>query len=440
MMIKNSGTRLAAKTRWINCVFQRYDTKILLDNKILNTYPIVEEALENFFDELDKKDFFKTLTGETAISTNVENVGARDQLSLDIRTSPQLRYQVDQLITFAESKFTLEKFVGFLIYLGQLTITAGENPLAIEIHEKIINLCGDKAGMADIIANALLAIGEIYSRQAQWELSISYLEKSIKIFSNENDTKGNIHCQNILGTIHGDQGNLNKAKEHFENALIALQEIKDTTLIGKVEINLGIINNMQGNYHEALSYLKRALLNFEKVDNLKRIAEIKQNLGMVYIKKQDYNSALNEFNESINISIRSSYLQNLGITYINKAFVYVQLKDFDLAGAFAEKAMEIADKINDKLSIAEVYKIKGIINRNKNNLEVSENSLLTSYRLNKDLKNQLNLAEVACELGILFKQKGEIEKSNQYLNEALGYFRKINSEADISYLEKLISN
>jgi tetratricopeptide (TPR) repeat protein len=410
-----------------------------LDSKILNTHTIVEEALKNFFDTSDKKDFFKTLTGESVISSNVDNDETGEQIGLDIRTSPQLRYQIDQLITFAESKFNPEKFIGFLIFLGQLTITAGENPLAIEIHEKIISLCGNKAGMADITANALLAIGEIYSRQAQWELSISYLDRSIKIFRDENDTKGNIHCQNILGTIHGDQGNLNKAKEHFENALNALQEIVDTALIGKIEINLGIINNMQGNYNEALSYLKRALLNFEKVDNLKRIAEIKQNLGMVYIKKKEYTSALNEFNESIGISVRSSYLQNLGITYINKASVYIQLKDFDLADAFAEKAMEIADKINDKLSIAEVYKIKGIINRNKNNLLVSENSLLTSYRLNKDLKNQLNLAEVSCELGILFKQKGEVDKSNQYLNEALRYFKKINSKADIQELEKLLN-
>ena len=177
-------------------------SKNFLESKLLNTHPIVEETLKNFFDQSDKKDFFKTLTRETVSSSTIEDTGTREQLGLDIRTSPQLRYQVDQLITFAESKFTLEKFVGFLIYLGQLTITAGENPLAIEIHEKIINLCSDKAGMADITANALLAIGEIYSRQAQWELSISYLDRSIKIFREENDTKGNIHCQNILGTIH----------------------------------------------------------------------------------------------------------------------------------------------------------------------------------------------------------------------------------------------
>ena len=411
-----------------------------MEKKNLETHPIIEEALKNFFNDAQKKEFLNSLKKKEHPKKTVKNALEEEQIGLQIRTGPQIRYQADQLITAAEWKFGKEKFLEFLIYLGQLCITSGENIIATEIQEKIISLCNDKPELADITANALLAIGEIYSRQAQWELSISYLDKSIKKFRDENDTKGNIHCQNILGTIHGDQGNLNKAKEHFENALIALQEIKDTVLIGKVEINLGIINNMRGDYNEALSYLKRALLNFEKVGDLRRIAEIKQNLGMVYTKKKEYTTSLNEFNESIDISIRSNYLQNLGISYINKAIVYVQLRDFDLAEAFAEKAMEIADKINDKLSIAEVYKIKGIINRNKNNLIVSESSLLTSYRLNKDLKNQLNLAEVACELGILYKQKGDANKGNQYLNEALGYFKMIDSTADISYLEKLIGN
>ena len=410
-----------------------------MNNTISNTHPIVEEALKNFFDKSSKKDFLNKISGEIKPLKPSKDSNQKENIGFEISTSAETRYQLDQLITFAENRLSEEKYIEFLIFLGQHTIIAGENSIAIEIHEKLIRLCDDKSEMANIMANALLSIGEVYSRQAQWELSINYLDKSIKIFRDESDTRGNIHCQNILGTIYGDQGNLNKAKENFEDALAALQELKDITLIGKIEINLGIINNMQGNYNEALSYFKRALLNFEKVGDLKRIAEIKQNLGMVYVKKKEYTAAINEFNESIELSIRSNYMQNLGITYVNKALVYLQLADFDLAAAFADKAMEIVNKINDKLSIAEVYKIKGIISRHKDNIDKAENSLLTSYRLNKDLNNQLNLAEVACELGILFKKKGETEKSNQFLNEALGYFRKINSKADIQELEKLIN-
>lgn len=411
-----------------------------MSNSTQNIHPIIEETLKNFLDKAEKKEFLRILSGETKTESVIKDAKVRDQINFEINSGSQTRYQVDLLITFAESKYDTEKLIEFFIYLGQLSITSGENQIAVEIYEKIINLCDGKRGTADIIANAFLAIGEVYSRQAQWELSVTYLDKAITIFKEENDIKGNIHCQNIFGTIQGDQGNLEKAKEHFENALAALERIKDIALVGKIEINLAIINNMQSNYNEAISYLKRALLNFENLEDLKRISEVKHNLGMVYTKKKEYSAAISEFDYSIDASMRSNYLQNLGITYISKAYVYTHLKDLDLAEAFSNKAMEIAHKVNDKLSIAEVYKVKGIISRNRRQYEVSENSLLTSYRLNKELSNQLNLAETAQELGILFKQKRESDKSNQYFNEALSYFRKINAVADIQELEKLIKN
>lgn len=411
-----------------------------MTNSAPNIHPIIEETLKNFLDKAEKKEFLKILTEESKTHSVIKDAKLEDQINFEISSGLQFRYQTDLLITFAESRFNAEQLIQFLIYLGQLTITSGENQIAIEIFERIINLCEGKRGTADIIANAFRSIGEIYSRQAQWEISVTYIDKAIQIFQEENDIKGNIHCQNLFGTIQGDQGNLEKAKEHFEIALTALEGIKDIALVGKIEINLAIINSMQSNYNEAISYLKRALLNFEKLGDLKRISEVKHNLGMVYTKKKEYSAAISEFDYSIEASIRSNYLQNIGITYISKAYVYTHTKDFELAEAFSNKAMEIAHKVNDKLSIAEVYKVKGIISRNKKQYEVSENSLLTSYRINKELGNQLNLAETAQELGILFKLKRDLDKSNQYLTEALSYFRKINAVADIQEVEKLIKN
>ncbi len=54
---------------------------------------------------------------------------------------------------------------------------------------------------------------------------------------------------------------------------------------------------------------------------------------------------------------------------------------FPLANAFADKSMEVAHKINDKLTIAEVYKIKGIIQRTVKNFILAENYFETSLRL-----------------------------------------------------------
>ena len=99
-------------------------------------------------------------------------------------------------------------------------------------------------------------------------------------------------------------------------------------------------------------------------------------------------TALSEFDLSLMAAKEINYLQSFGINYVSKAYVYTQLSDFDFAEAFADKSMEVAYKLDDKLTIAEVYKIKGIIQRNKNNLAAAENYMLTSLRLNNETGNK----------------------------------------------------
>ncbi len=91
-------------------------------------------------------------------------------------------------------------------------------------------------------------MGELYSRQAQWSLSFYNIKKSKALFEKQNDFSGIAKCENLLGTIYGDLGDLKKAKTHFEKGLSLIEGKKDIALTGKIEINLGIVNNIQSNY------------------------------------------------------------------------------------------------------------------------------------------------------------------------------------------------
>ncbi len=115
-----------------------------MNNTISNTHPIVEEALKNFFDKSAKKDFLNKISGEIKPQKPAKDSSQKDHIGFEISTSAETRYQLDQLITFAEIKLSEEKYIEFLIYLGQHTIIAGENSIAIEIYEKLIRLCSDK--------------------------------------------------------------------------------------------------------------------------------------------------------------------------------------------------------------------------------------------------------------------------------------------------------
>jgi hypothetical protein len=86
--------------------------------------------------------------------------------------------------------------------------------------------------------------------------------------------------------------------------------------------------------------------------------------------------------------------------------------------------MEISSKINDRLSIAEVYKIKGKIELELNNLEYAENLLLTSLRLNGELENKFNLSETCNCLSKLYKLKNNTKESAKYQKLALLYLKE----------------
>lgn len=393
----------------------------------------IREVAENYFKKSDIQEFnsfceqlaYKTSPKDEASETN-------NKQSLIFKT------QVDLLITFASNRLEQEKLVTLLLHLSKTAITIGEFSTAIETAEKLAEITDGQKDYENILANALLTIGETKSRQAEWETSFTHLRRAKELFLKKRDFIGAAKCENIIGTIYGDMGDLKQAIESFEEALNLAQDKEDFIMQGKVEVNLGIVNTILGKFDEALSFFRRSLLNFEKAGDNMRIAEIHQNLSMVYLKKEDYDLASKEVDEAIAASRKINYLQELGISYITKALIYTKIFDFTLANAFADKAMEVAYKLSDKLTIAEVYRIKGMIQRNLKNYTLAENFLLTSLRLNKEAGNQLNVAETSNELGLLYRDMGRIKDSELRFKEALEYFKQIEAEPEIAEIEAIM--
>ncbi len=408
----------------------------------LNKYLSLEEILAGFFSEKDiselKKNILKKRQSKTD-STGI-NQKERKQIEVDLSDSYLKEFQFQIITTLAEQKLEKIRFVEFLLNLGDYAISLGEYEFAVETHKKIIAESRSDPNLANLGANACYSIGEIYSREARWTECFDYIKKAFVMFKNQNDLKGCARCENLLGTVYGERGDLPEAANHFEESLRYLDEKKDAVLIGKIEINLGIINNIYSNYDQALFYYNRALINFQRLNDHPKLAQIRHNLGITYLKKKEYASALKELDKSIAVSLNDSIFSILGISYITKAFIYSQMQDVELSKAFADKAMEICYKTKDKLSVAEIYKVEGIIKRIQKNYSLAENYLLTSLRINKEYKNDLNYAETSLELGILYKEWTKFEEAEESFKQALKYFKKIRAVHEIENIEAYIAD
>lgn len=395
-------------------------------------FDFLERILSIFFKEDEYRELINMhlaqMSGAKVSSLNDINGGK--QKIVDVNRSC-----IDLSITFAKNNLPQKKFIEFLLYLGENTISVGELDAAQDVYLMLKQLSENDAKLENIAAYSMLALGDIYSRQALWQISENYIFKANKLFSKQKDLKGSARCENLLGTMYGDKGNISRAKIHFEKSLSFLNPKKDVGLIGMLEMNLGILCNIQNNYDLAYTYFQRAVLKFEKLNDFRRIAELKHNLGMMFSHKGEYQLAIKEFDAGILICLNKGLKPILVLSYLSKAFVYIQLKDYSLARAYADNSLELSFKINDRLSIADLYKIKGIIERNLNNYRDAEDYLLTSLRLNTELDNIMNIAESAFELSLLYIEINKTKKAKAYQKMALDNFKLMNAVEMIKKVE-----
>jgi tetratricopeptide (TPR) repeat protein len=397
----------------------------------------IEQVIINYFKPEDVNEIKKILsqaidsTGKTFPQLDVEGQMPGNDFSLS-------QTQIDLLITYTENKLSRNKLIEFLLILAETIKTCGYYSAAINIFNYLLDVASDEGKSVSIKINVYLAIADIYQKQAYWKESLSFIKKARNAFEELNDRKGIARCENLLGTLYGEQGNLKKALSHFEKSLSFLNTSRDSALVGMLEINLGIINNIQGNSDQSFTYFQRALVKFEQTHTIYRIAELRHNLGMLFSQKGEYDSALTEFDKSISLSIEAGLLSKLGISFLGKAVIFIQLKDYSLAAGFADKAMEICYNLNDRLSMADIYKVKGIIEKFRGNLKLAENYLLTSLRINQELSNALNRAETLSELGFLYIVMGQNNKALENFLPALDYFQSINMLGMVHKLKEAI--
>jgi len=344
------------------------------------------------------------------------------------------RIKIDRSITFSEKALQPDNFYEFLLDLGQLCLSGGRLNLANEIFRKVQTQSSKTLHKAE----SLLGLADVFSRRANWQRSLITVEKVRSLYRELNDNSGLAKCENLLGSIYGERGNLAKAKDYFLNSLSLINPDNDLELAANLDMNLGIIDNIQGNTNDSIKHLTNALVCYNKLGNNRRIAETKHNIGMVYLESEDYESALEAFDEAIEIAKQGRFMSILCLIYLAKSQVLIAMDAIYYATGFADKALDISNNIDDKLTSADIYRVKGIIERRLKNYNAAETFLLNSLRMNISLKNTMNIAETSFELGLLSDEIGNESEKTDWLQKSLRYYSDIDATEKVTMIEELL--
>ena len=402
-----------------------------MQNKTSKIIDDISLELKQYFDTEETQKFYTLLKESEKRKIEPYEISSENkfQISKEIESGSNIRDQIDKLLTFADSRVSQIEFLKLSLTITNLLINYGELELAIDVSDDILTRT-DKDQIS-ILGETYLLQSKIAWNMSEWKDSISLCKKAYKIFDKLSDFAGMTKCENMMGTIEGEKGNISKSKEHFEKAESFLHNLHNNSLKAMIYLNLGVNSNIRGNYSESKAYFLNALNYYSKLNEPRNLARLNHNIGMLYSELNENETAIKYFNDSINISLEKGYLSNCAISFIAKAYSYSQLGEQDLSDAFAEKALEISYKINDRLSIADAYRVKGIIQKNLNNFNLSEEFFENSIRLNEDFNNEINTAESTAELGKLYESKDEDAKSKELLTKARKFYKKIDAKTKL---------
>ncbi len=407
-----------------------------MDNSISDFEKELDRLLEQYLGDGELNRLNLNINPRKEGNNNIPNMindFYKSQLQIDINSYSE-RIKIDRSITFSEKALLPDNFYKLLLDLGQLCLSGGRLNLANEIFRKVKTHSSNTL----LKAESLLGLADVFSRRANWQRSLRTIEEAGFFYRELNDNSGLAKCENLLGSIYGERGDLAKAKAYFLNRLALIRPENDLELAANLDMNLGILDNIQGNTDDSIKHLTNALVSYNKLGNNRRIAETKHNIGMVYLESGDYESALEAFDEGIEIAKQGRFMSTLCLIYLAKSQVLIAIDAIYYAAEFADKALDVSNTTDDKLTSADIYRIKGIIERHRKNYTAAKTFLLNSLRIHTSLKNTLNIAETSFELGLLNDDVGNESEKTDWLQKSLRYYSDIDATEKVTMIEELL--
>jgi tetratricopeptide (TPR) repeat protein len=357
----------------------------------------------------------------------------RDQLKINVHNYTE-RIKIDRTITYSGKHLPAQKFCEFLLKLGNLCLANGRLAIAGEIFRKANSTSTD----ITIKADSILGLAEIFSRRAAWSRSFKLISEAETLFKNNRDNKGEAKCENIKGSIYGEMGDVDKARTHLLNGLSLIDPEKDLEMAASFETNIGIVENIIGNAPDSIRHLNKAMSIYKQLEYKKNEAEVNLNIGLVYLESGMPETAITVFDEGISTAKENRLMSVLCLFYLAKSQALIQMNTLYYATEFADKALELSHYLDDKLTLADLYRVKGILERKMKNYSTSEGYLLDSLRINASLKNEMNVAETSFELAVLYKEMNNSKSKQSYLKSSLDYFKQISASEKVKRIEELI--
>jgi tetratricopeptide (TPR) repeat protein len=191
-------------------------------------------------------------------------------------------------------------------------------------------------------------LGNAYCLLGQVEKAIEYYEQALVITKEIGDRRGDGNHLGNLGLAYSLLGQVEKAIEYYEKALVIAKEIGDRQGEGNDLGNLGNAYSLLGQVEKAIEYYEKALVIAKEIGDRRGEGNRLGNLGNAYINLKRVEKAIEYYEQALVIAKEIGDRRGEGIHLGNLGNAYSLLRHAEKAIEYYEKALVIAKEIGDR--------------------------------------------------------------------------------------------
>ncbi|RLI54703.1 MAG: hypothetical protein DRO87_09870 [Candidatus Thorarchaeota archaeon] len=207
------------------------------------------------------------------------------------------------------------------------------------------------AETAKVFQNRLAEADILYFRAQAFEDSLEHNRAMplVQLALRDYERMGYLHgvadARNLRGVIHLNMGELQEARDQFEELLLIQQQLNNQVGLARTLINVGEIDRALGQLEQMETYNSRALEISQEAEYMRGIAVSTVNLGDIQLWKGNIAKAIEHYNEVVKLCEGTGMKQTLAVTLFLLGDAHFAKDELEPAMTFYERAEAVSADI-----------------------------------------------------------------------------------------------
>ena len=301
---------------------------------------------------------------------------------------------LEQVVAEADAAGVAESRLGASAILSELLRWAGDYDGSMR-HAEMIHEAGVAGGDLRNRATGLNLIGLIHQERGEQERARDCFEESLRLSREAGFGLGEQKALNQLAGIHSQRGELDKALAYLRQALAAAIKAGDTYGRAVNQRNVGWILVLMGRWTEAAEHFHRTVALCEEHGFHQVLLATQMSLGELSLRRTDHEGAVQMLQKVIEAgreSKHSGYVYREAVS--NLGWVYFRRGDLARAEETLNEAAQLAEAAEDRYLLASTDRRRSELALAQGRLDAANELLAQAARHTSELNLRQEQGEV----------------------------------------------